>query len=95
MRRQLRCGWISNVPDLIAGPALPPVAAPVAMAADAASDKVVTGVCVRRYSRMRVAMPSDAKRDAEFAVAREKCDSLASDAKDCCITEAKARFGKS
>jgi hypothetical protein len=35
------------------------------------------------------------KRDAEYAVAIEKCDSLASDAKDNCVAAAKKRFGKS
>jgi hypothetical protein len=28
-------------------------------------------------------------------VAREKCDTYASDAKDRCLTDAKARYGKS
>ncbi len=36
-----------------------------------------------------------AKRDAEYDVAHEKCGALAGDTKDRCITEAKARFGKS
>jgi hypothetical protein len=35
------------------------------------------------------------KRDASYAVARERCDALAGDAKTQCINEAKARFGKS
>jgi len=34
------------------------------------------------------------KRDAEFAVAREKCDALAGAAKDNCVNDAKARYGK-
>jgi len=34
------------------------------------------------------------KRDADYAVAREKCDVFAADAKDTCIKEAKARFGQ-
>jgi hypothetical protein len=34
-------------------------------------------------------------RDADYAVAHAKCDAFASDTKDRCIVEAKARFGKS
>lgn len=33
-------------------------------------------------------------RDAEYAVAREKCDAFASAAKSSCLNEAKVRFGK-
>lgn len=35
------------------------------------------------------------KRAADYAVAREKCDALAGDAKGTCLKEAAARFGKS
>ena len=35
------------------------------------------------------------KRDAEYAVAKEKCDALAGEAKDICLGSAKANFGKS
>jgi hypothetical protein len=35
------------------------------------------------------------KRDAEYAVAQAKCDTFASDTKDRCVADAKARFGKS
>lgn len=35
------------------------------------------------------------KRDADYKVAVEKCDSLGGNAKDMCVREAKARFGKS
>ncbi len=35
------------------------------------------------------------KRDADFAVAKEKCDVYAGDAKALCMNEAKAQFGKS
>jgi hypothetical protein len=35
------------------------------------------------------------KRDAEFKVAIEKCDSLAGPAKDSCVSGAKVQFGKS
>ena len=37
----------------------------------------------------------DDKVDAEYKVAKEKCDAFAGDAKDRCMTDAKARFGKS
>ena len=36
----------------------------------------------------------DAKRDADYKVAAEKCDALTGDAKGACIVSAKARFGK-
>ena len=36
----------------------------------------------------------DAKRDADYKVAAEKCDSLGGDAKASCISAAKARFNK-
>jgi len=35
------------------------------------------------------------KRDAEYAVAIEKCDALAGDAKSTCVGSAKSRYGKS
>lgn len=35
------------------------------------------------------------KRDADFAVAKEKCDVYSGDAKDLCMNEAKAQYGKS
>jgi type IV secretory pathway VirB10-like protein len=35
------------------------------------------------------------KRDAEYKVAVEKCDALAGSAKDACISNAKAQYGKS
>jgi hypothetical protein len=35
------------------------------------------------------------KRDAEFKVAIEKCDALAGNAKDVCVSNAKAQYGKS
>ena len=34
------------------------------------------------------------KRDADYAVAKEKCDAFAGDAKTNCLNQAKARFGK-
>ena len=38
---------------------------------------------------------ADAKRDADYKVAAEKCDALSGDAKTACMNTAKARFGKS
>ena len=38
---------------------------------------------------------SQAKRDADYQVAVEKCDSLAGDAKSSCLSAARASFGKS
>ncbi len=35
------------------------------------------------------------KRDADYKVATEKCDSLAGDAKSACVNAAKAKYGKS
>jgi hypothetical protein len=34
------------------------------------------------------------KRDADYKVAKEKCDALSGDAKDKCVNDAKARYGK-
>lgn len=34
------------------------------------------------------------KRDADYAVAKEKCDAFAGDAKSSCMSDAKARYGK-
>lgn len=36
----------------------------------------------------------DARRDADYKVAAEKCEALAGDAKSACMADAKARFGK-
>ena len=38
---------------------------------------------------------ADDKRDADYKIAAEKCDSLSGDAKSACVSAAKARFGKS
>lgn len=35
------------------------------------------------------------KRDAEYSMAKVKCDALAGDAKELCMYETKARYGKS
>jgi len=68
-------------------------------------------VCVKEADAKHVAAKADAKahmkvvaatkdaagdkRDAEYAVAKEKCDALAGSSKDTCVSEAKAHFGKS
>jgi hypothetical protein len=36
----------------------------------------------------------DDKRDAQYKLASEKCDALAGDAKNACVADAKAKFGK-
>ena len=36
----------------------------------------------------------EAKRDADYSVATERCDALAGDAKTSCVAAAKAKFGK-
>jgi hypothetical protein len=67
-------------------------------------------VCVKEAISAAVAAKADAKaqmktadarndaasdkRDALYAVAKEKCDAFAGDAKSNCMIEAKARFGK-
>lgn len=38
---------------------------------------------------------NDAKRDADYKVAIEKCDALAGETKSACVAQSKARFGKS
>lgn len=38
---------------------------------------------------------AETKRDADYRVAVERCDRFAGDAKDTCVRDAKARFGKS
>lgn len=51
-----------------------------------------------KASRQSAAARNDAasaKRAANYAVAKEKCDALAGDAKGSCIKDATARFGKS
>lgn len=37
---------------------------------------------------------ADDKRNAQYAVEKEKCDALAGNAKDLCVADAKARYGK-
>jgi hypothetical protein len=44
--------------------------------------------------REAVADAAGARRDADYQVAKEKCDALAGQPKDNCVADAKARFGK-
>jgi hypothetical protein len=37
---------------------------------------------------------SEDKRDADYKAARERCDSMSGDAKDTCVAQVKARYGK-
>ena len=71
----------------------------------------VKDVCVKEAKAAEVAAKADArtklksadarndadsaKRDADFAVAKERCDRFAGDAKSSCMNDAKLRFGKS
>jgi len=49
-----------------------------------------------RAQSAQVATQADAKKDdAAYAVAKEKCDSLAGDAQNTCIQEARARHDQS
>jgi hypothetical protein len=67
-------------------------------------------VCIKQAEADQVAAKSDAKvwlngaganqtasnnrRDADYAVAKEKCSAFSGDAKDNCLRDAKARFGE-
>ena len=69
------------------------------------------GVCVKEAKAAHIKAKVDAKtngkvselrkdaaqdkRDANYEIAKERCDALAGDAKTQCINEAKTRFGKS
>jgi len=58
------------------------------VAADTQQDAAQKTASARREA-------AEDKRDAEYKVAIEKCDSLASTAKDACVRDAKTRYGKS
>lgn len=53
--------------------------------ADAKAAKKTTNV---------VASASEDKREANYKVAKERCDALSGNAKDVCLQEAKARYGQ-
>ena len=65
--------------------------------ADAKVDRVAsdtTNTAVQKTAEAKRDAEED-KRDANYKVAIEKCDSLAGTAKDNCVRDAKARYGKS
>lgn len=71
-------------------------AAHVKATADAKVDRVAADTQKNATEKVAAAK-HDAmqdKRDADYKVAIEKCDSLAGGAKDACVHDAKARFGK-
>ena len=72
-------------------------AAHVKATADAKVDRVASDTSKDSASKTAAARRDAAedKRDADYKVAIEKCDSLAGAAKDTCVHDAKARFGKS
>lgn len=63
--------------------------------AHAAFVKAKADAKVARASGDARQQASEAKRDADYEVAIEKCDSLAGAAKDSCIRDVKARLGRS
>jgi hypothetical protein len=63
--------------------------------AKAAKDKAEADIKASKKSTSARADAVDDKRDAEYKVAAEKCDTLGGDAKDACKADAKAKFGKS
>ena len=72
-------------------------AAEVRGKADAKVDKVATESsqdAMKKTAEARQDAAED-KRDADYKVAVERCDTLAGDAKDQCVKAAKMRFGKS
>lgn len=48
---------------------------------------------VKKVAEVRKDATAD-KRDADYKVAAERCDAMTGAAKDACVTQAKARFGK-
>jgi len=72
-------------------------AAHVKAKADAKVDRVAADTRSTSSEKTAAARKDAAedKRDADYKVAIEKCDSLSGAAKDTCVRDAKARFGKS
>lgn len=62
-------------------------------AAKAAEAKVKADAKAARQTTVARADAKDTKRDADYKVAREKCDPLTGAAKDKCVADAKTRFG--
>lgn len=71
-------------------------AAHVRAKADAKVDRVAADTKANSASEVTTARRDAAedKRDADYKVAAEKCDALAGAAKDSCMKDAKARYGK-
>ena len=62
--------------------------------AQANHDKVVADAKATRKSNDAVASARDTKMEAQYKVAKEKCDSLSGDAKDACVKQAKQQYGQ-
>lgn len=62
-------------------------------AAKAAEAKTKADAKAARQTTVARADAKDTKRDADYKVAREKCDPMTGAAKDKCVADAKARFG--
>ena len=71
-------------------------AAYVKAKADAKVDRVAADTQSASTEKVAAARKDAAedKRDADYKVAIEKCDSLSGSAKDACVSNAKARYGK-
>lgn len=63
--------------------------------AKAAETRAKADAKAGRKSNDAMADAKSDKRDADYKVAKEKCDAMSGDAKDRCTAEAKAKFGKS
>ena len=61
-------------------------------AAKAAETKAKADAKAARQTTVAKADAKDAKRDADYKVAREKCDPLTGAAKDKCVADAKAKY---
>ena len=61
--------------------------------AKAAEAKVKADAKAARQTTVARADAKDTKRDADYRVAREKCDPMTGAAKDKCVADAKSRFG--
>jgi hypothetical protein len=63
--------------------------------ADAVLAKAKADAKVDRVAADSSREADQAKRDADYKVAVEKCDALSGSAKSTCVNEAKLRYGKS
>ena len=62
--------------------------------AKADHDKAKADAKAHLKSQNAMADARDTKLEAQYKVAKERCDSLSGDAKDACIKQAKARYGQ-